>query len=250
MDATGAAIVVGAEKAGDTWDILAGQVQAFLQAWDSRAEPPNPAEFLPKGTAVLRRLVLLELIKVDLDYRWSRGQSVRIVDDYLAAFPELAADGPPCDLLYEEYHIRKRAGDSVQPGDYLLRYPGRADELARQPTVSLRMLAGRSFIAPQIGTTARYWFDRMFESAGVEPHVVVETNEIAAMQAYVKLGIGVAITPRSVVPHAVEPAVAVPLAGFPELQIVLAWHETGYRTPAAQRALAFAREVASQAEVD
>ena len=130
MDSKGTG-AVEAEKAGDTWDVLARQVQSFLQAWDSRPDPPNPAEFVPKGTAALRRLVLLELIKVDLDYRWSRGESVRIVDDYLAAFPELAKDGPPCDLLYEEYHIRKRAGDSVQPSDYLLRYPGRADELAR-----------------------------------------------------------------------------------------------------------------------
>src|SRR5665213_14698 len=130
MDATGGA-VVEAEKAGDTWDVLARRVQEFLQAWESRAEPPNLAAFLPEGPPALRRLVLLELIKVDLDYRWSRQQAVRIVDDYFAAFPELTADGPPCDLLYEEYHIRKRAGDSVQPSDYLQRYPGRADELAR-----------------------------------------------------------------------------------------------------------------------
>jgi eukaryotic-like serine/threonine-protein kinase len=157
MDANGAA-AVESEKAGDTWDVLARQVQAFLQAWDSRAEPPNPAEFVPKGTAALRRLVLLELIKVDLDYRWSRGQSVRIVDDYLAAFPELAAGGPPCDLLYEEYHIRKRAGDSVQPGDYLLRYPGRADELARllgleAPHVSTLLCPGLPAWAVEAGGT-------------------------------------------------------------------------------------------------
>jgi eukaryotic-like serine/threonine-protein kinase len=146
MDATGKG-VVEAEKAGDTWDVLAGRVQAFLQCWDARSEPPKLAEFLPDGPAPLRRLVLLELIKVDLDYRWSSGQSVRVVDDYLAAFPELTADGPPCDLLYEEYHIRKRAGDSVQPSDYLQRYPSRAEELARllgleAPHVSTLMCPG------------------------------------------------------------------------------------------------------------
>jgi DNA-binding transcriptional LysR family regulator len=126
----------------------------------------------------------------------------------------------------------------------------RTDELANARTVTLRKLGERAFIAPRIGTTARYWFDRMFASAGVEPHVVIETNEIAAMQAYVKLGIGVAIAPRSNVPPVAEPAVAVPLAGFPELQIVLAWHEGGYRTPAADRALAFAREAASLAPAE
>lgn len=88
-------------------------------------------------------------------------------------------------------------------------------------------------------------FDRMFASAAVEPRVVVETNEIAAMQAYVKLGIGVAITPRSNVPLLADPAVAIPLAGFPELQIALCWRRMGYRPPAAERALAFVREGAS-----
>ncbi len=146
MDAIGK-VVVEAEKAGDTWDVLAERVQAFLKSWDSRSEAPKLAEFLPEGPAPLRRLVLLELIKVDLDYRWSSGQSVRVVDDYLAAFPELTADGPPCDLLYEEYHIRKRAGDSVQPSDYLQRYPSRADELARllgleAPNVSTLLCPG------------------------------------------------------------------------------------------------------------
>ncbi|MEA2676984.1 MAG: hypothetical protein QOJ81_1125 [Chloroflexota bacterium] len=119
------------------------------------------------------------------------------------------------------------------------------DPLARATSVSLDKLAGRSFIAPTAGTTARYWFDRMFAGAAVEPRVVVETNEIAAVQAYVKLGIGLAISPRSVAPPVDEPAVAVPLAGFPELQIILAWHETGYRTPAAEKALAFARAASS-----
>jgi serine/threonine protein kinase len=157
MDANGAA-AVESEKAGDTWDVLAVKVQAFLEAWDSRAEPPDPVEFLPEGTPALRRLVLLELIKVDLDYRWSRGQSVRIVDDYLAAFPELAAGGPPCDLLYEEYHVRKRAGDSVQPDDYLKRYPDRADELARllgleAPLVSTVLYSGPPAWAVDAGGT-------------------------------------------------------------------------------------------------
>ena len=119
----------------------------------------------------------------------------------------------------------------------------RSDDLAGRPEIALSMLAGRSFIAPQAGTTARYWFDRFFAGAGVEPRVVVETNEIAAVQAYVSIGIGVALAPRAIVPAVDEPAVAIALAGVPPLDIVLAWHETGYRTPAAERALAYARRI-------
>ena len=46
------------------------------------------------------------------------------MEDYLAAFPELGAGGPPCDLIYEEFHVRKRAGEPVRPEDYLARFPG------------------------------------------------------------------------------------------------------------------------------
>ena len=114
-----------------TWSLLAGQVQPFIQAWEGGAEPPDLAAFLPDGPAALRRLTLLELIKVDLDYRWSGRRAPRTVEDYLAAFPDLAREGPPCDLLYEEFHVRKRAGDAVEAADYLARFPDQAEELGR-----------------------------------------------------------------------------------------------------------------------
>ena len=90
MDAPGTEVVAQAEHAAATWDVLAGQVQAFIQAWEGRPEPPDVAEFVTDGPTNIRRLVLFEIIKVDLDYRWSRGRQPRPVEDYLAAFPELA----------------------------------------------------------------------------------------------------------------------------------------------------------------
>ena len=149
--------IVATEKAGDTWHLLSGRVQAFREAWKA-GQPPTLADFLPEGAPALRRLVLLELIKIDLEYRWSRGESVQTVDDYLAAFPELARGGPPSDLLYEEYHIRKRAGDSVQASDYLSRYPDRADELGRllgleAPHLSTLLCPGLPAWAVEAGAT-------------------------------------------------------------------------------------------------
>ena len=108
VDAPGTEVIAQGQHAQTTWDVLACQVQAFVQAWEGRPEPPDVAEFVTDGPTNLRRLVLLEIIKVDLDYRWSRGRQPRPVEDYLAAFPELVSRGPPCDLLYEEYHVRKR----------------------------------------------------------------------------------------------------------------------------------------------
>jgi serine/threonine protein kinase len=75
-------------------------------------------------------MTLIELIKVDLEYRWIHRRTPRTIEEYFADYPELARDFP-ADLIYEEYHIRHRAGDPVSPEDYLLRFPQRAAELER-----------------------------------------------------------------------------------------------------------------------
>jgi serine/threonine protein kinase len=79
----------------------------------------------------LRRLVLVELIKVDLEERVARGLTLRRIEDYAAEFPELTDGGVPCDLLYEEFHVRRRAGEPVRARDYRDRFPAQAAELER-----------------------------------------------------------------------------------------------------------------------
>ena len=79
----------------------------------------------------LRRMALVELIKVDLEYRWQEHNLPRSLAEYLEEFPELAAGGVPCDLVYEEYHVRKQAGDAVDPQQYLEMFPQQAEELGR-----------------------------------------------------------------------------------------------------------------------
>lgn len=113
-----------------TWDVLTKRLEAFMAAWD-RGETPEIAAFLPASGGSLRRLVLIELIKADLDYRFGRGQG-RLLEAYMADFPDLASPaGPPADLVYEEYHVRRSKGESVQQQDYLTRFPGRKSELER-----------------------------------------------------------------------------------------------------------------------
>jgi serine/threonine protein kinase len=132
--------------AGSTWDALAAFVDRFLQAWEADEAAPALASFLPAAPPALRRLVLVELIKIDLDYRWQRGQR-KLIEDYLGEFPELAQPRLPCDLLYEEYHIRKRCGADGPPDDLLRRFPEHAEELGR-----LLGLPDRSMAL--VGTTA------------------------------------------------------------------------------------------------
>ncbi|MEX2189033.1 MAG: serine/threonine-protein kinase [Pirellulales bacterium] len=112
------------------WEALAERLEAFSEAWD-RGGPPSIAEFLPDGPAGLRRMAVVELVKYDLERRWQSGDRRR-VDAYVAELPELAeGEGPPADLLYEEFHCRRQAGETVSAEDYFGRYPQQAAALRR-----------------------------------------------------------------------------------------------------------------------
>jgi len=110
-------------------DVLARQLDAFVEAWESAATPPDLKPFLP-DSGEIRRLTLVELIKVDLEYRWlSRGCPKRVLE-YFAEFPELLQGRIPCDLIYEEFHIRKQSGQVVSANEYLHAFPGHSAEIA------------------------------------------------------------------------------------------------------------------------
>lgn len=114
------------------WQQLSERIDAFVAAWQNAAEPPVLAEFLPTAPPSLRRLTLVETIKVDLEYRWKAGRWPKMVEEYAREFPELAGDGAlPCDLIYEEYHVRKQHGQAVSIREYCDRFPTRGDELRR-----------------------------------------------------------------------------------------------------------------------
>ncbi|MGQ0635854.1 MAG: serine/threonine-protein kinase [Planctomycetaceae bacterium] len=112
------------------WTVLADRVESFLRAWENAPEPPALGGFLPDDPPAVRRLTLVELIKVDLECRWRGRRAPRTLEEYLAEFPELAAD-LPADLVYEEFHVRRQAGDAVQAAHYLARFPAIARELER-----------------------------------------------------------------------------------------------------------------------
>jgi serine/threonine protein kinase len=105
-------------------------LEGFARAWGAAGDPPGLAAFLPAGPPEVRRLTLVELVKLDIESRLPRG-SDRPLEDYLREYPELGPAGPPADLLYEDFHLRHRAGRAPDPGDYFRRFPGRAAELGR-----------------------------------------------------------------------------------------------------------------------
>ncbi len=146
-----------ADAATQDCDDLVERVERFLQTWEQGHEPPL-GPFLPARPPAHRRYVLSELIKVDLEQRISRGISRRL-EHYAREFPELLeANGePPCDLIYEEYHLRRTAGQAASPRDYYERFPKSANALRRlmgtdNLTTSTQLVAAKqikSFAAGQ-----------------------------------------------------------------------------------------------------
>src|SRR5262249_12944078 len=107
-----------------------GRVESFIKAWEGGGAPPELRDFLPADPPAVRRMTLIELLKVDLEYRWIHRQTPRTLEEYLADFGELARD-LPADVIFDASHIRHRAGDPIAPQDYLARFPGRAVQLER-----------------------------------------------------------------------------------------------------------------------
>jgi eukaryotic-like serine/threonine-protein kinase len=117
------------DQARQSMAVLAGFLDAFVAAWEKSPDPPDLKPFLP-GRGEIRLLTLIELIKVDLEYRWLSRDCPKRLADYLAEFPELGDGRVPGDLVYEEFHIRKQSGDRVAAEDYLREFPGQTAELA------------------------------------------------------------------------------------------------------------------------
>ncbi len=139
---------------GQTWLVLQDCLDAYLAARDQQGTPPTLGRFLPEQPAVLRRLVLVELIKVDLHYRCRTRGEQRRIEAYLLDFPELAGDVVPCDLIYEEFHVRRQLGEVVDVQEYFQRFPDQRPQLkallglVHTVTTATRPVADRSSLQP------------------------------------------------------------------------------------------------------
>ncbi|MDX1964805.1 MAG: serine/threonine-protein kinase [Pirellulales bacterium] len=107
------------------WEELSRRVDAFCAAWESPDPPLDLRPFLPAEDPTIRRLVLIELIKVDLEYRWVRHDLPKHVEEYGGDFPELLEKGEfPADLIYEEFHLRSQTPAPPPAQEYYHRFPG------------------------------------------------------------------------------------------------------------------------------
>lgn len=114
------------------WDDVLDRLTAFVESWEGEAEPPRIADYLPESPPTLVRLVLVELIKADLEYRWKQDREPRTIEQYAEEFPSLrGSNGLPCDLIVEEYLVRQQLGLAGSPDDYLQRFADQAKSLER-----------------------------------------------------------------------------------------------------------------------
>ncbi|MGV9663075.1 serine/threonine-protein kinase [Nocardia niigatensis] len=101
----------------ETRALLASVLAGFQAAWEAAGAPPDLAEFLPRAPQ-LRRVALIELIKVDLEYRWIRYDFPKRLAEYRLEFDELRSGPLPPDLAYEEFHALRRSGLAVDISCY------------------------------------------------------------------------------------------------------------------------------------
>ncbi len=151
---------------GDETSLARRQLADSVHAWQEDADAPQLHNFLPAEPPELRQFTLVELIKLDLEYRWQSGLR-KTLPDYIAEFPELGSS-PPADLIHEEYLVRKRAGDEVSWEEYRTLYPDRMQELTR-------LFGGRgtnTVAMQQLGS------ERTVPGSWVEPGHVVDDFEV------------------------------------------------------------------------
>ena len=100
-------------------------VAEFARAWAQAQSPPQLPAFLDSD-----RDSVFDVIRIDLQQRWLRAGLGKRIADYCAELPGIELDDVPADLVYEEFVIRRQAGERVDPQDYLREYPTQAGELA------------------------------------------------------------------------------------------------------------------------
>ncbi len=111
----------------DDWTHLIQSLEAFSAAWETSSYPPSIADSIAMAESKIVNELIPELVKLDLEQRWQRGLR-KLLEDYLNEISELHGL-ISVDLIFEEYHIRRRSGDRVTATEYFRRFPGHADDL-------------------------------------------------------------------------------------------------------------------------
>src|SRR5579871_1733466 len=170
----------------DAWEL---RIKDFEEAWQ-RGQMPEIAAYLSSLRAAasdrdLCRALLVELIAIDLEYRWRASVaeietgSPRQLEDYLRLFPELGRiDQTPLELIGEEYRVRQRWGDRMSLESYVRRFSGHSGEIRKllsRIDRELLLELQESFRVPTVGKRANRARKKM--TAGVDPRAPLTDSD-------------------------------------------------------------------------
>jgi predicted Ser/Thr protein kinase len=108
-------------------DLLPGEFWAVAECVDAYEEEskgtfPPLRQYAERIQPAYRGAALAELVKVDLERRWSSGDRRR-VEDYLNDYPELASSDLLPEIVQQEYFLRSRSGEQPSASELRSRFP-------------------------------------------------------------------------------------------------------------------------------
>lgn len=101
------------------------ELDAFLEPFESaalRGDQPDLGDYLPAENHPRYLRVHLELVRLDLEFRWERGDCTNL-ESYIDRFPALARDPSVLrEAALEEFRQRETAGEEPDPAEYRRRF--------------------------------------------------------------------------------------------------------------------------------
>ncbi|MCA9177543.1 MAG: protein kinase [Planctomycetales bacterium] len=111
------------------WRLAEQVLLRFEDSWRESGEA-SISEYLPVGNSTERSYLLAELIKIDIEHRWARGEHATL-EDYAREFPELGdVESISIDLVVAEFNVRVECGEAPTLEELRRRFPTRIDEMA------------------------------------------------------------------------------------------------------------------------
>jgi eukaryotic-like serine/threonine-protein kinase len=103
-----------------SWSTIDPYIEGFEREMSARGSA-QIADYLPSPHEEIYPVVLRELVRSDLEFHWGQGKP-KLVEAYLVAFPCLAEDPAGLsEIAFEEFRLRRRAGETPSPDEYLSR---------------------------------------------------------------------------------------------------------------------------------
>lgn len=170
----------------EAWDRLQSVLERFER--DSEAKGPRSIEsYLPSVQDPLRRTILEELVRVDIELRWQLREGQR-VEEYIKAFPELSRSRCLPRILADEYRARLAIGERPTLDEYAARFPQFLDEL-RELVDSSGIETANSLCADSdcAGTDLNPQPAVRFSTPPSAPMVIVPNNNEPTQQDWEKI---------------------------------------------------------------